>query len=128
MDDIEARLTDWGDWAGSHSEGRSTSSPLAVMIAQGTVRIGGKDHSEMPAEIEEMERAVAQLRLYSRYLKKLIFFHYIYHKPPEEIAAYLDRNTADIQAGLDRARDWIGEHLDSLQAAKNTLQKAPIRA
>jgi hypothetical protein len=118
MDDIESRLTDWGDWAGGRSSGGGSSSPLARMIAQGSVRIGGEDHSEMPAEIEEIERAVAQLRLYSRYLKRLVFFRYLYHKTPEEIASYLDRNKADIQAGLDRARDWIGEYLDSFQTEK----------
>lgn len=116
MDDIEARLTDWGEWASNYSEGSSRRSPLAIMIAQGTVRIGGADHSSLPADIEVMERAIAQLRLRHPFLKKLIFYRYLYRKTPEEIASFLDRDKISIQTGLDRARDWIGEYLDSLNS------------
>lgn len=127
MDSIEHRLTVWGDWAGGFSRGGGYYTPLAKMIALGAIPQASPDNwSGLPPEIEITERAIAQLRLYHPYLKKLIFNRYLYKLQPEEIATNLGKSKDEITRGLDRGRDWIGDWIDSQQAIRANLQRLAI--
>lgn len=119
-DSTEARLIDWGSWAGGFGRGGGYSNPVWEHLAKGAAQQAGWEH--FPPEIEQTERAIAQLRIRSKYLKTLIFQCYLYRLTPEEIATNLDRSKDDIERGLARARDWIGDWIDSQEAIKNNLQ------
>jgi hypothetical protein len=120
MDSIEGRLTDWGLWAGGFGRGSGYSTPHARMITLGILPQASPDNwSQFPPEIEQTERAIAQLKIHSKYLKTLIFQRYLYRLQVEEIATNLDRNKDEIERGLDKARDWIGDWLD-YQTSRDT--------
>lgn len=124
MDSIEARLADWGSWAGGFGRGGSSSSPVWEHLAKGAAQQAGWEH--FPPEIEMTERAIAQLKIRSKYLKTLIFQAYLYRLTPEEIATNLDRSTADIERGLSNALDWIGDWIDSQEEISHNLQRLAI--
>ena len=127
MDDTEARLTDWGMWAGGYGRGGTVPNILGRLIANGGIRCSTPDNwSHLPPEIEQTERAIAQLKLHSKYLKTLVFQRYLYKFQPEEIATNLDRPKDDILRGLDRARDWIGDWIDSQEEISRNLDRLAI--
>ena len=116
MDSIEARLTDWASWAGGYGRGSGYSTPHARLIAHGTLlSASSEEWSLFPPEIERTERAIAQLRLKHPYLKKLIFYRYLYRQQPEEIATNFDKPKEHIERGLSRALDWLHDYLQSLE-------------
>lgn len=115
-DSIESRLIDWGSWARGYSRGGTSSQPWVKAIAMGCIPQASPDNwSVFPPEIEQTERAIAQLRLKHPYLKKLIFFRYLYGNQPEEIATILNSNKEAIERGLAKGRDWIGDYLEALE-------------
>ena len=124
-DSIDSRLVIWAQWAKGHGRGGGYTNILARHIANGGIRCATPDNwSKFPEDIELTERAIAQLRIRSKYLKTLIFQHYLYGLQPEEIATNLDRPKQDILNGLDRARDWIGDWIES--QVSNNLQALVI--
>lgn len=127
MDATEHRLHTWGDWAGGFSRGGGYSTPMAKMIALGTITQASPDNwSNLPPEIELTERAIAQLKLYHPFLKKLIFQRYLYKLQPEEIATNIGKPKEYVISGLDKGRDWIGDWIDSHNQISNNLGRLAI--
>lgn len=128
MDAIEARLIEWGSWASGFGRGGGTTNILARHIANGGIRCASPENwAYLPPDIELTERAIAQLRLKHPHLKKLIFYRYLYHQQPEEMAANLGRSKEHIQIGLDKARDWIGDWIETQLTNTNPCKFIQIR-
>lgn len=125
-DSIEGYLIDWGMWAGGFGRGGGYSTPHARLMTQGVSLRSVEDYSYLPPEIELIERAIAQLGIRHRYLKKLIFYRYLYKLQPEEIATQFSKPKAEILSGLERGRDWIGDWLDAQEQITRNLGKLAI--
>lgn len=123
MDRIEGLLVEWGSWAGGFSRGGGYSNPMWNHLSKTSK---GADFSEIPPHLEQIEKAVAHLRRHHPFLKKLIFQRYLYNLHPEEIATTCGQTKLFVQAGLDRARDWIGDWLDAQEAISKNLGKLAI--
>lgn len=113
---VHDALFDWGLWARGHRLNTSTASPLARMMAMGALP-AMSDHRYndspgfIPPDIESIERAVAQVGLQSRRLRRIIMRFYVSGWTIEQLATYEHTHKETVESWLHDARGRVASQI-----------------
>lgn len=116
-DPVEDRLQEWADWvlAGDPLVRAGASAGFGSGTARPQEQAG-----YIPPRVEQCEKAIGRLRLWSKLHKRVLFRHWLSRMGREECARGLWLTVTRFESMLDEAHDFVGRELESLERVAKT--------